>query len=129
MKTNRINKSLIWLILMIAGVSLISCEEDRDEYQVTYMVTDAVSEVAITWYDQNASLSESVAFESMEDEWKYSFTAQEGDLLYLSSRYQDSTGSVKNIILVDGKLYKEGSTSNDPGQYLIVSGTIPYDEK
>jgi len=49
-----------------------------------------------------------------------------GDIVYLSAIYYDSTSFVKIQILVDGKVYKEGSNNERPEEYITISGTIPY---
>jgi len=71
-------------------------------------------------------LAETIDFESVEDVWTYSYTDKRGEIVYISTRYTDSTSSVNVRILVDGKIYKQGSSINEPNKYITVSGTIPY---
>jgi hypothetical protein len=70
--------------------------------------------------------TDTVNFDSGEDIRSYSFSGEKGDIVYVSAIYTDSASSVKVEILLDGKIYKSGSSNNEPGKYVIVSGTIPY---
>jgi hypothetical protein len=62
----------------------------------------------------------------VEDIWDFNYTDKRGEIVYISARYTDSTSSVNVKILIDGKVYKQGSSNNEPNKYVTVSGTIPY---
>ena len=119
-----INK-LIYLLLVI--IIFQGCEKESEQVAVKYLVNKAYSETEITYYDENKILhTKTVDFESSEDEWEYSFEGIKGDILYVSTVYYDSTSSVDVKIFLDGKIYKQGSSNNEPDKYVTVSGTIPY---
>lgn len=115
---------LIALLLMVFFV--VSCTDSK-EVLITYQVSNSISVVNIEYYDNNEILqSTSFLFESNQDFWSLSMPFKEGDIVYLSAIYQDSLSSAKLQIFLDGKLFIEKSSNQDPEQYLILSGTIPY---
>ena len=116
-----------FIFLLMAVVSLSSCNKDNPEVDVTYRVSKAYSETVIAYTNEAGIMNtDTVNFDSGEDIWSYSFSGEKGDIIYVSAIYIDSTSSVTVEILLDGKIYKSGSGNNEPGKYVIVSGTIPY---
>lgn len=106
---------------------LASCENDREVVPVKYQISNAYSPVNIKYRNADgAVISETIDLESAEDIWQYSFENKRGEIVYLSAKYSDSTSSVKLMIIIDGKVYKQGSSVNEPEKYVTVSGTIPY---
>ena len=115
------------LILLTGLVFFISCEKDSVTVNVQYRALNGYAETEITWRNANGNMNtETVKFESAADEWVRSFGLAKGEIVYLNGIYHDSLSSVKLQILIDGKVYKEKSSSNDPDKYIIVSGTVPY---
>ena len=118
-------KKLIYLSLIF--VVLLSCEKERQEVKVKYKISNAYSLTEIDYRNSDGTIiNEKIDFESIEDVWSYSYTDKRGEIVYLSTRYTDSTSSVNVQIVVDGKVYKQGSSNNEPNKYITVSGTIPY---
>jgi len=118
-------KKLIYLLFVI--IIFPGCEKKSEQVAVKYLVNKAYSETEITYYDENKILhTTTVDFESSEDNWEYSFEGLKGNIVYVSSVYYDSTSSVDVKIFLDGKIYKQGSSNNEPDKYVTVSGTIPY---
>ncbi len=116
-------------LLIIFAVSLIilSCDKEKGNVSVTYKVSNALSEMEILFSDGNQNIQTvNTEFESLADKWEYSFEANKGDIVYISAIYQDSSSSVSVQIITDGKVYKQGSSKNEPGKYITVSGTVPY---
>ena len=114
-------------ILPILFILFISCEKDNDKVQVIYKAANAYSTTIIKYRDVSGSLiSENINFASAEDEWQFQFDTKKGEIVYLSALYSDSTSSVKLQIIIDGKVFKEGSSNNEPDKYVTVSGSIPY---
>ena len=116
--------------ILISFVTLmwLGCERENDRIPVTYLASNAYSETEITYRNGDGQLvTEWMPFESVEDRWAIDMDLKPGDIVYISARYQDSLSSVKLRILIDGKVYKEGSSINEPGKYLVVSGTVPLD--
>ena len=62
-----------------------------------------------------------------ELKWKYEFIAEEGDIVFVTAIYKDITSAITIQILVDGKVYKQGSSTQDTIRYVTVSGTVPYE--
>ncbi|MCD4730745.1 MAG: hypothetical protein K8R74_09110 [Bacteroidales bacterium] len=118
-------KKLIYISLIF--IVLIACEKERQEVMVKYEISNAYSPVEVNYRNSDGNvLAETIDFESVEDVWTYSYTDKRGEIVYISTRYTDSTSSVNVRILVDGKIYKQGSSINEPNKYITVSGTIPY---
>lgn len=114
------------LIIFIA-FAILSCNKEDTQVGVTYQISNAFSTTTITYRDQNGIMNfDTLNSDSGEDVWNYSYNGEKGDIVYLSAIYQDSASSVTVNILLDGKIYKSGSSNNEPGKYVIVSGTIPY---
>ncbi len=113
---------LIVAILMV----ILSCEK-REDKQVKYIATDATSAYTISY--RNAAgeiITRNIAAQSKTDRWIQTFTAEQGQIVYLSGIYKDIESGLKLMILVDGKVYKQGSSSGDTVNYLTVSGVVPY---
>jgi hypothetical protein len=118
-------KKLIYISLIF--ITLLACEKDGQDINVKYEISNAYAPVEVNFLnEEGVMIAETIDFESIEDVWKYSFTDKRGEIVYISTRYADSTSSVTVRILVDGKVYKQGSSNNEPNKYIIVSGTIPY---
>jgi len=118
-------KKLIYISLII--VVLIACEKEQQEVKVKYEISNAYSPVDVTYIVSDGQMVyEQIEFESIQDVWTYNFTDKRGEIVYMGASYTDSTSSMNIQIVVDGKIYKQGSSNNEPYKYLIVSGTIPY---
>ena len=118
-------KKLIYISLIF--IVLAACEKERQEVMVKYEISNAYSQTEVSYRNNEGNLiHETIDFESIEDVWNYSYTEKRGEIVYISARYTDSTSSVNVRILVDGKIYKQGSSNNEPNKYITVSGTIPY---
>ncbi|MFP4470493.1 MAG: hypothetical protein ACOCX8_00015 [Bacteroidota bacterium] len=114
------------IILFISVLFLTSCEKPTDK-MVKYIATDATAEYSITYRNAYGEIiSENIAAQSREDQWTHSFAAEEGQILYLSGIYGDITSSLKLMIMIDGKIYKQAQSIGDTVRYLVVSGTVPY---
>ncbi len=105
---------------------LVSCEK-RDMLRVDYIATDAVSPYSLTYKGADGEmLTETVTTFSAQDQWKHTFMAEQGDILYVSGRYFDPGSALKIMILVDGKVYKQASSRGDTVRFVTVSGVLPY---
>lgn len=115
-----------FLVVLTLLMALISCEKNTD-IPVRYHATGAISPFTVTYLDETGSLvTLQVPVASAEDEWNYSFTSKQGEIVYLSAIYKDITSGINLSILIDGKIYKQASSNYDTIHYVIVSGTIPY---
>jgi hypothetical protein len=118
-------KKFIYLSLILSFFA--ACETDRESVQVKYQINNAYSPINVKYRNsEGLIINETINFESIEDIWQYPFEEKRGEIVYISARYSDSISSVKIMIIVDGKIYKQGSSINEPDKYVTVSGSIPY---
>jgi len=118
-------KRIIYIIPIL--LVLVSCQKDREK-QVSYIVTKAISGFDVNYRTADGSLlSEHIETSSAQDEWKYNFTANEGDIVFVSAIYNDIASAITVQILIDGKVYKQGSSVQDTVKYVTVSGTVPFE--
>lgn len=116
------------ILSIIAIVLVISSCAKESTKSVSYVATGSISDVYLEYLSSTGEMSSIlVSPQSAQDEWKYSFTADQGDIVYLSGYYKDVNSALKLMILVDGKVYKQASNEADTIYYLTVSGTISYD--
>ena len=114
---------LILIVLFVAA----SCEKDREDKNVLYFITDSESGFDVIYRNENGNiLSENVLVAGKEDEWEYSFSSRQGEIVYVSACYKDINSGIKVMVLIDDKIYKSGSSEGDTIKYVTVSGTIPY---
>ena len=118
-------KKLILLLIIISGV--ISCELKDQDVRVTYIVTDSDSGFDVYYQNSDQELIfEKVETNSEEDEWRYTFVGERGDIVFMSVIYYDVNSKVRAMIKIDEKIYKEGISRYDTVSFLVISGTIPY---
>lgn len=114
------------VLIFLAGLFLLSCE-DQHPRQVKYIATEAISPYTITYLDQAGNLvKQTIQAQNLRERWEYSFKANKGDLVYISGFYKDIHSSLRLMILVDGKVYKQGYSAGDTVRFLTVSGVVPY---
>ncbi len=118
-------KKLILMLIILSGV--IGCELKDQDVKVTYIVTDSDSGFELYYQNNEKELVyEKVITNSEEDEWKYTFVGERGDIVFMSVIYYDVNSKVRAMIKLDEKIYKEGISRYDTASFLVVSGTIPY---
>jgi hypothetical protein len=118
-------KKLILMLIIISGV--IGCELKDQNVKVTYIVTDSDSGFEVYYQNSDQELIfEKVDTNSEEDEWRYTFIGERGDIVFMSVIYYDVNSKVRAMIKLDEKIYKEGISRYDTASFLVVSGTIPY---
>jgi hypothetical protein len=114
------------LLATIIVFVLVACEKES-KHPVIYRITNSDSGFDVNYRDKNGNLqSEKVITQSAEDIWRYSYDANEGDIVFVSTIYKDINSAILIQIFIDGKIYKEGSSTGDTTKYLTVSGTVPY---
>ena len=113
-----------WIFLIILLLS--ACEKD-DEVMVKYVISNNSSGYKVNYLNESGDLKqEAIESNSAQDKWSYSFTAEKGQIIFVSAIYKDISDGIKVAILIDGKTYKQGSSNNDTLSYVTVSGTVPY---
>ena len=117
-------KKLLYILPLL--FILVSCEKSKEK-QVSYIITKSVSGFDVNYRVADGTLvKEHIKAESAQDKWQYSFTAEEGDIVFVSAIYKDITSAISVQVLIDGKVYKQGSSSQDTVKYVTVSGTVPF---
>lgn len=117
----------ISVIVILILLVLDSCNFVTDEADVTYLVTGAASGFDVRYRDAEGVLVlERIQAGSESDVWQYDFTADAGEILFISARYYDINSGIRIRILLDGKIFREASSRFDTSAFVVVSGTIPY---
>jgi hypothetical protein len=97
------------------------------QVKVTYETTKAISEYNLQYMTPDGNLEKAtIEPQSAQDIWRYSYLANEGDIVYVSGNYRDINSALKIVIKVDGKIYKQAANEADTLSFLIVSGVVPY---
>ena len=81
---------------------------------VTYEVTGTASSASMTYETPGGTSQQS----DMSLPWSHTFSAEEGQFLYISAQNQDRAGTVTAAIKVDGVIAKSSTSS---GAYVIAS--------
>lgn len=105
---------------------LASCTKNK-QVMVTYETTGAISVYNLQYLDNGTMQQTTVQPQSAQDKWDFSFTGEEGDIVYVSGKYNDLNSALKIMIKVDGKVYKQASNEGDTLKFLTVSGIVPFD--
>jgi hypothetical protein len=114
-------------VIILLTVIISACNKPASK-EVIYRTTGAVSAYNLQYLDgQNILVKTEVVPQSKEDVWEYDFEAEEGDIVYVNGKYNDINSGLKIQVLIDGKIYKQASSEGDTVNYLVVSGTIPYE--
>ena len=118
-------RMMLWLITFSAVVS--ACNGPK-EVIVEYEASGTVSSYRLDYLDEQGEMHRlTVKPKSAEDVWRYRMVAEQGDILYLSGKYQDVESLLRLTVKVEGKIYKEAFSKGDTVKILVVSGVIPYD--
>lgn len=118
-------KKVICISMMF--ILLSACNKEDEKIVVQYKASNGYSETQIKYRDANGVLvSKEINLVGGEDIWTYSFDGNKGDIVYISARYFDPNSSITLQILLDGRIYKEGTSNNEKDKYFTISGTIPY---
>ena len=124
---NYINMKTKLIILAILGIFVFSACEKREEKKVEYRASNATSDYQISYRLPAGELkTETIKAISQQDIWSYSFVAEQGEIVYVSGNYKNINSSLNIMILIDGKVYKQGSSIGDTISYVTVSGVVPY---
>lgn len=121
---NNIIKTIVTFICL--SLIIVSCS-DTNIKKITYRATGAISAYNLQYLGDNNELIEIVITpNSAQDQWEYNYMADDGEIIFISGNYSDINSSLKIMILIDGKIYKQASNEADTINYLTVSGTVPY---
>jgi hypothetical protein len=117
----------ILVVSILTIFAFISCEKSVEEVTATYLVTDSDSGFDIRYRNSEGELIfTEVETQSESDVWEYSFDTDPGEILFVSTNYYDVNSKIKVRILLDGKVFREGSSRYDTLNFVVVSGTVPF---
>lgn len=123
--TFNVMKKIFYIIPIL--FLLLACTKEKEK-KVSYVITKAVSGFNVNYLPADGSLVKtSVQTASAEDRWTYDFIAEEGDIVFVSAIYKDISSAINVQIIIDGKVYKQGSSKQDTINYVTVSGTVPFE--
>ena len=113
-----------FIYLGVITLLLAACTK-KNQVRVTYETTGAISQYELS-YLENGDMKEIVVTQQSKlDLWRYNFTSEMGEIVYISGKYSDPNSGLKMMIKVDGKVYKQASNEGDTLKYLIVLSTLP----
>lgn len=105
------------LFIVIIVLSLFTGCEDFFDKDIEYRVTGTAGSVSLTYKNEDGGTEQQ---SGIQPPWTHSFTAAEGDFLYISAQNQTATGTVTASIYVDGDLWK---TASSEGAYVIATAS------
>jgi hypothetical protein len=115
------------ILLLVAFTFIFSACTKNNQVKIIYQATGSISEYNLYYTDANGNLVETqVNPQSAQDKWTFSFAGEEGNIVYLSGKYEDINSGLNLMIKLDGKIYKQVSNEGDTLRYLTVSGVVPY---
>lgn len=118
-------KRIVYISLLLFFFS--ACNKEDEAIVVQYKASNGYSETQIKYRDADGVLvSKNIIFAGSEDVWTYSYDGKKGDIVFISAQYYDPSSSIALQILLDGKIFKEGTNNNEANKILTISGTIPY---
>ena len=114
---------VLFIMLLTNG-----CNDDK-QVKVEYEASLSVSKYSLSFMDDTGTLKElTIEPEGADDVWRYSMIADEGDIVYVSGKYNDINSALRLNIKIDGKIYKSASSKGDTLKFLVVSGVVPYSD-
>ena len=73
------------ILIIILGIYILTSCEKREEKSVKYIATNAISDYTLSYRLPSGELAkETVSASSLQDQWTYSFMAEQGDIVYVS---------------------------------------------
>ena len=119
-------RALNYILIVVFILFFAACSK-HPEIKVEYKASQSISEFTLSYLGSDKMLKDTIIQpESETDLWHYSMMAQKGDIVYLSGHYNDINSSLRLVIKIDGKIYKEQYSVGDTVTFLIVSGVISY---
>jgi predicted secreted Zn-dependent protease len=121
-------KYSILIFIIVPLVILSGCAKDS-ERQVKYLITDSVSGFTVRYLDESGQIiTDMITTQSAEDKWTHEYSANDGDIVFVSANYKDPLSAIKVQIYIDGKVYKQAVSKQDTISFITVSGVVPIRE-
>ncbi|MFO7615442.1 MAG: hypothetical protein R6W71_12470 [Bacteroidales bacterium] len=121
-------KYSILVFIIVPLVILSGCAKDSEQ-QVKYLITDSVSGFTVRYLDESGQIiTDMITTQSAEDKWTHEYSANDGDIVFVSVNYKDPLSAIKVQIYIDGKVYKQAVSKQDTISFITVSGVVPIRE-
>lgn len=120
-------KYLKVLVVLFILLGLTSCEKQPAEYVVTYRVLEYKDGFKVTYKMSTDTLHQEVVegVYTLANFWQKRFYAKPGNIVYISVLDTVINSFSRVQILVDGKIFKEKTRSEDRFMPVVVSGVLP----
>jgi hypothetical protein len=107
---------------------LLSCEKQTDNVKVTYRIINFQDGFTVFYKHSSDTLTKQIVegAYTTATPWTFSFIAEPGDIVYVSMTDTVINSFSRVQILIDGKIYKEKSRTNDRFMPVVNSGIIPF---
>ena len=115
------------IVIILLFIMLSSCEKEQKK-DVVYQVSNNTTGFLVHYRNSGGTLIKTdIDVESKEDMWQYKFEADQGDIVFVSALYNNPADAIKIQVLINGKVYKQGSSIYDTLNFVTVSGTVPFE--
>jgi len=116
------------LLFFLILSSLNACKK-ADNVNVTYLISGASNGFTLNYLDGSGVLvkNQKVQTQNEADKWQYSFSAEEGGIVFVSAIQKNHESGLTIKIILNGKVFKQGSSYQDTLNFVTVSGSIPFD--
>jgi len=113
-------KRLVFFLLFVFFISCLTSPEEDKTRNVKFEVKGTTPKVSVTIGMEDKTEQ----YANVDVPWSKSVRMEKDQFVYLSAQNMREGGTVHVIIWVDGRIFKEASSS---GSYVIasVSGTLP----
>ena len=119
------SKTIRSILIFLVSIAFIACEKQEEAKTVTYQITRSMSGFDVNYKDETGKLiKETIQTNSADDVWSYSFKAYNRQIVFVSAIYKDISSALQVRILIDGKVYKQGSSKNDTIMYVTLGGSV-----
>jgi len=122
-------KISISILILIASSIFFSCKKQFDETKVMYRIINFQDGFTVSYRHYNDTLLKEVVTGpyTLATPWQFSFMALPGDIVYVAMTDTVENSFSRVQILLNGKIYKEKSRSNDRFMPVVVSGVVPFE--
>jgi hypothetical protein len=117
----------IFYSMLFLFIILTSCEKQSDKIMVTYRVVNYEDGFTVHYkYKSDTLIKKTInGAYTQSASWSYSFTGKPGEIVYISILDTIENSYSRIQILLDEKIYKEKSRTDDRFMPIVTSGIIP----
>ncbi len=121
------------IILSFVILILQGCSKEYENITVSYRITGLAKPYIVAYINENGETIQKEVKPENNKVWNYTFTARQGDMVYLYARFND-IGVERNDfyfrILTDNKIFRDAygydKKISDSTFWVRRSGVIPY---